>query len=158
MGQITIKKLDIALNHLQLAIDMFLKNQDLLCIITLAGAADEILGQYATRAGEKTMLDLLCSSLKKEHSINMTDKDFKWVYLNKSKNSIKHFDKKDIETIELDPELEALSMLIRAIGNLYSHDNTVTFNTPALMEWIYENRKDLLSQAYNNTNKDKSLI
>jgi len=53
----------------------------LLCILTLAGAADDILGQYATRTGEKTMLDLLCSSLKKEHSINMTDKTFKWEYL-----------------------------------------------------------------------------
>ncbi|MBW2570609.1 MAG: hypothetical protein JRE47_14905, partial [Deltaproteobacteria bacterium] len=52
MGQIKIKKLDIALNYLQMAIDMFLKNQDLLCILTLAGAADDILGQYATRTGE----------------------------------------------------------------------------------------------------------
>lgn len=144
MGQIKIKKLDIALNHLQMAIDMFLKNQDLLCILTLAGAADDILGQYATRTGEKTMLDLLCSSLKKEHSINMTDKTFKWEYLNKAKNSVKHFNENSAEIIELDPELEALSMLIRAIGNLYSHDKTATYNTPALMEWIYENRKDLL--------------
>ena len=147
MAQIKISKLDIAVNHLQMAIDMFLKNQDLLCILTLAGAADEILGQYATRAGEKTMLDLLCSSLKKEHSMNMTDKTFKWEYLNKAKNSIKHFNEKDVEVIELDPEAEALSMLIRAIGNLYSHDKTVTYNTPALMEWIYENRKDLLPYA-----------
>jgi len=144
MGQIKIKKLDIALNHLQMAIDMFLKKQDLLCILTLAGAADDILGQYATRTGEKTMLDLLCSSLKKEHSINMTDKTFKWEYLNKAKNSVKHFNENGAEIIELDPELEALSMLIRAIGNLYSHDKTATYNTPALMEWIYENRKDLL--------------
>lgn len=144
MGQIKIKKLDIALNHLQMAIDMFLKNQDLLCILTLAGAADDILGQYATITGEKTMLDLLCSSLKKEHSINMTDKTFKWEYLNKAKNSVKHFKENSAEIIELDPELEALSMLIRAIGNLYSRDKTATYNTPALMEWIYENRKDLL--------------
>jgi len=47
MEKIKIKKLDIALNHLQMAIDMFLRNQDLLCVLTLAGAAEEILGQYA---------------------------------------------------------------------------------------------------------------
>jgi len=144
MEKIKIKKLDIALNHLQMAIDMFLRNQDLLCVLTLAGAAEEILGQYAIRADEKTMLDLLCSSLKKEHSINMTDKYFKWEYLNKARNIVKHFNKNETEIIELDPESEALSMLIRAIGNLYSHDKTATYNTPALMEWIYENRKDLL--------------
>jgi len=129
MEKIKIKKLDVALNHLQMAIDMFLKNQDLLCVLTLAGAADEILGQYATRANEKTMLDLLCSSLKKEYSINMTDKNFKYEYLNKAKNTVKHFNKDEIEIIELDPESEALTMLIRAIGNLYSHDKTVTYNT-----------------------------
>jgi len=147
VAQIRISKLDLALNYLQMAIDMFLKNQDLLCVLTLAGAADEILGQYATRAGKETMLDLLCSSLKKEHAINMNDKTFKWEVLNKAKNSVKHFKGKDTEFIELNPEEEALSMLIRAIGNLYSHDRTATYNTPALMEWVYENRKDLLPYA-----------
>ena len=142
-----IKKLDVALNHLQMAIDMFLKNQDLLCILTLAGAADEILGQYATRAGEKTMLDLLCTSLKKEHSINMSDKDFKWEYLNNARNTIKHFNNTESEIIDIDSESEALTMLIRAIGNLYSHDASVTYNTPALLEWIYDNRKDLLPSS-----------
>lgn len=143
--QIKMRKLDVAINHLQMAIELFLKNQDLLCVLTLAGAADEILGQYALRANEKTMIDLLCSSLKKDHSIEMADNSFKWEYLNKARNTIKHFDKNDSEIIELEPENEALTMLIRAIGNLYSHDQTATYNTPDLMEWIYKNRKDLLS-------------
>jgi len=151
-----IKKLDIALNHLQMAIDMFFKNQDLLCVLTLAGAAEEILGQYATRANEETMLDLLCSSLEKNHSINMDNQAFKWEYLNKARNIVKHFNKDETEIIELDPESEALTMLIRAIGNLYSHDKTVTYNTPALMEWIYKNRKDLLPCTPHSGNAAKT--
>ena len=63
MTTIKITKLNVAINQLQMAIDMFLENKDLFCIITLAGAAEEILGHYATRANEKTMMDLLCTSL-----------------------------------------------------------------------------------------------
>ena len=141
--QIKIKKLDVAVNHLQMAIDFFLSNQDLLCVLTLAGAAEEIIGQYAIRANEKSMIDLLCSSLKDKYSIEMADNSFKWEYLNKARNTVKHFNKNDSEFIELKPESEAITMLISAIGNLYSHDQTATYNTPALMEWIYKNRKDL---------------
>lgn len=144
MNPIKITKLDVAINHLQMAIDMFLTDQDLLCILTLAGAAEEILGQYAIRSNERTIIDLLCSSLKMKISPNMVDNDFKRTVLNNARNTVKHFNKAESEIIEIDPETEALCMLIRAICNLYSHDKTATHNTPALMEWIYDNRKDLL--------------
>lgn len=147
MGTIQITKLEVAINHMQMAIDMFLNNKDLLCILTLAGAAEEILGQYATKANKKTMLDLLCSSLKEEYYIDTPDKGFKWEYLNKAKNTVKHFDDGVAEAIEINPEAEALTMLIRATGNLYSHERTVTYNTPALMEWIYTNRKNLFPSS-----------
>lgn len=144
MNMIKISKLNVAINHLQMAIDLFLKKQDLICILTLAGAAEDILGQYAIRADKETMLDLICSSLKEEHSIDIPVKTLKWDYLNKSRNTVKHFGDNEPETIELDPESESLIMMLRAIGNLYSHDKTVTHNTPALMEWIHTNRRDLL--------------
>lgn len=145
MATIKITKLGVAISQLEMAIDLFLKNQDLICVITLAGAAEEILGRYAANSNEIPMIELLCSSLKNEYSIDMPDKDFKWQYLNKARNLAKHFDNEENEIIEFDPELEALTMLIRAIGNLFSHDETVTYNTPEFMHWIYENRKDLLS-------------
>ena len=97
--QIKIKKLDVAVNHLQMAIDLFLNNQDLLCVLTLAGAAEEIIGQYAIRANEKSMIDLLCTSLKDKYSIEMADNSFKWEYLNKARNTVKHFNKNDSEFI-----------------------------------------------------------
>ncbi|MBI4690218.1 MAG: hypothetical protein HY754_08135 [Nitrospirae bacterium] len=56
MAVIQIKKLAVAINHLQKAIDMFLKNEDLLCVLTLAGAAEEILGQYAIMKRETLLL------------------------------------------------------------------------------------------------------
>lgn len=144
MTTIKITKLNVAINHLQMAIDMFLENKDLFCIITLAGASEEILGQYATSANETKMIDLLCSSLKKDYSINIPDGLFKKTYLNKARNTIKHFDEGESDAIEIDPENEAITMIIRAIGNLYFHDNTVTHNTPAFLSWINNNRIDLI--------------
>ena len=64
--------------------------------------------------------------------------------LNNARNTVKHFNKDDEEIIDIDPETEALAMMIRAIANLYFHDKTATYNTPALMDWIYNNRKDVL--------------
>ena len=32
-------KLEVAINQLEMAIDLFLKNKDFICVITLAGAA-----------------------------------------------------------------------------------------------------------------------
>ena len=122
---------------------MFLTEQDLYCTITLAGASEEILGRYATKSEEKNMVNLICSSLKNAHSINLPDKTFKWEYLNKARNTLKHFDGNIDESIEMVPENEAISMIIRAIGNLYFFDKTVTHNTPAFLQWIADNRSDL---------------
>lgn len=144
MTIIKISKLNVAINQLQMAIDMFLENKDLFCIITLAGAAEEILGQYAKRSNEQTMVDLLTVKLKNEYSITLSDGDFKRNVLNNARNTVKHFNDKESELIELDLEEEALTMLIRAIFNLHSHDKTLTHNTPAFLEWFYKNRKDLL--------------
>jgi hypothetical protein len=144
MTTIKITKLNVAINQLQMAIDMFLENKDLFCIITLAGAAEEILGHYATRANKKTMMDLLCTSLNNSQWKNVSGRAEILKLLNKPKNSLKHFCSSKTETIEINPEEAALAMLIRAIGNLHSHDKTVTHNTPEFMDWIYENRRDLL--------------
>lgn len=137
MTTIKISKLGVAINQLEMAIDLFLKNKDLICVITLAGAAEEILGRYAIKSNEQPMIDLLCSSLKEEHSINMTNYDFKKEYLNKSRNTIKHFNETEDEIIEIDPISEAKTMLVRAIGNLYFHDKTVTHNTSEFLNKLY---------------------
>lgn len=143
---IKTNKLKVALNHLQMAIDLFLSKKDLFCVITLAGAAEEILGQYATRADETKMVDLLCSSLAQNHSTDISNCKFKKSCLNIARNTLKHFDSKDSEIIEIDPENEAITMLLRAVGNLYFHDKSVTHNTPQFLLWIIDNRKDLYSK------------
>lgn len=153
MTTIKISKLNVAINQLQMAIDMFLENKDLFCIITLAGAAEEILGHYAIKANEKTMMDLLCTSLSKKQWSNVSGYDGILKEINKPRNSLKHFGSSKTDLIEIDPEESAITMLLRSIGNLYSHDKSCTHNTPAFMNWIYENRHDLIQHKSNNINK-----
>lgn len=145
--RIKINKLDVAVVQLQVAIDMFLSKKDLFCVITLAGAAEEILGQYASRTNEIKMIDELCSSLKEEHNIDMPDYLFKKKVLNMARNTLKHFGKDEAESIEIEPENEAITMLLRAIGNLYLHDQSLTSNTPDFLLWLMENRKDFFSKV-----------
>ena len=62
---IKISKIDIALVHLETAIDLFLNNQNYICAATLAGAAEEILGKIVYRSKKTNSFKELCSSLKK---------------------------------------------------------------------------------------------
>lgn len=144
-----IKKIDVAVNHLRLAIDLFLNGGDRLCVVTLAGAAEEILGKYAERENITPMIEILNSALKQEIAPDTTYGDFKRNILNNARNTIKHFSKTDDEIIEIDSETEALSMLIRAIANLQKYNNTATENTPVLLEWINKNREGLLPGPIN---------
>ncbi|MDO9080382.1 MAG: hypothetical protein Q7U44_06235 [Desulfuromonadales bacterium] len=137
-------KFSVAIKHLETSILLFLENKDFFCSLTLSGAAEEILGEYAVRAKKVTMVDLICASLREDQLIEIPDKKLKFDYLNKTRNSVKHFNGKESEIIECDPESESIIMLLRAIGNLYSHDETVTHNTPDFLQWVYENRRELL--------------
>lgn len=146
-------KLSAAIQHLETSIELFLKNKDFLCSLTLSGAAEEILGQYAIRANKTKMVDLVCS-IKEDYSIDISDYEFKCEYLNKTRNHIKHFNDKESEIIECDAESEAIIMIYRAIGNLYSHDETATYNTPDFMKWVYANRREMLSEISVNIDTD----
>jgi NAD/NADP transhydrogenase beta subunit len=44
--------MDIALVHLETAIELFLNNQNFICASTLAGAAEDILGKIVCRSGK----------------------------------------------------------------------------------------------------------
>ena len=143
MAMTKVAKFDVANNHVQTAIDLFLEKKDYLCALSLAGAAEEILGQYAKRENKTPMLDLICSVVNEELSSSIDHKTLKKEFLNKAKNTIKHFDNNESEYIEIDPESEAIMMLLRAIGNLHYQNRTVTTNTPAFFEWVSTNRSDL---------------
>jgi hypothetical protein len=123
-----VSKLDIAVKQLETAIDLFVDREDYISAITLAGAAEEILGVLVRRKGKAPAVDELCSSLISKY---MPTSDLKYIrneYLNKIRNSLKHASSAEEDEIEIEVDPEAISMIARALSNLITLDHTLPYN------------------------------
>lgn len=137
----TINKVEAAAFQLDWAIRLFLDNHAYIPAITLAGAAEEILGEAVS---DKAAFRVLKETLSKKTGIdeNIVSQD----HLNKAKNWLKHWKNlKDDENLELDLEKEAIQYIARAIANLVAHDSSITSETPRYYKWLKENKKELMN-------------
>jgi hypothetical protein len=119
----------IAQSQLETALRLFQEGQDFFSVITLAGAADEILGKLVTRQGRDNSL----ASLKKaavamhEHLFGEPgDERTISDRANSARNALKHLDAGDSPTVALDPREEAIDMLNRAIDNYWILESSMT--------------------------------
>jgi len=136
-----VGKIDAAVDQLDWAIRLFLDYKAYVPAITLAGAAEEIVGQTL---GSEAAFNILKERLSTKTSLQPAV--VSQMYLNKAKNWLKHWqDMKDEETIEIELETEAIQYIVRAVTNLVAHDKSCTSETPRFFEWIEKNRKDLLN-------------
>ncbi|MBA2590938.1 MAG: hypothetical protein M3495_06150 [Pseudomonadota bacterium] len=136
-----VGKIDAAVDQLDWAIKLFLDHKAYVPAISLAGAAEEIIGQTL---GTEAAFNILKDRLSTETSLPPAVAS--QMYLNKAKNWLKHWQgMKDEETIEIELETEAIQYIVRAITNLAGHDKSCTSETPRFFEWIEKNRKDLLN-------------
>lgn len=130
-----INKLDAATDQLDWAIRLFLDHDAYVSAITLAGAAEEIIGEIV---GPESAFNLL--KLRLSEKTGLSPKIVSQAHLNKAKNWMKHWTKlEDTETIELDLKSEAFQYIIRAITNLCSHDKSCSSETPRFVEWTMKN-------------------
>jgi len=137
----TVNKIEAAADQLDWAIRLFLDHQAYVPAITLAGAAEEILGEAViNEAAFHKLKNILCEQTGLEEKIISQE------YLNKAKNWLKHWKNlKDNETIEIELEKEAIQYIARAMANLVTHDNSVTSETPRYYKWLIDNKKDLIN-------------
>ncbi len=136
-----VGKIGAAVDQLDWAIKLLLDHKAYGPAITLAGAAEEIIGQAL---GSDAAFNILKGRLSTKTSLSPTV--VSQMHLNKAKNWLKHWqDMKDEETIEIELETEAIQYIVRAVTNLASHDKSCTSETPRFFEWIEKNRKDLLN-------------
>jgi hypothetical protein len=115
---VTLSKMDIATAQLDTAIALYLQGTDLISAITLAGAADEILGKLVQAIGGKSALDESVARLSGMHeaAFEESPNPKKYVELrNHARNEFKHLGV--TPDINVDLEREAVSMLRRAIEN-----------------------------------------
>lgn len=135
----TLSKIDAATDQLDCAIRLFLDSGAYVPAITLAGAAEEILGQAL---GD----DSVFARIKKKLSVDLQvpEQIISQVHMNRARNWLKHWSKlKDEETIELDLEGEAIQGIVRALTNFVLHDHSLPSEGPRFFTWLETNRKDL---------------
>lgn len=113
----TLTKFEIAERQLFRAIDLYMAG-DLVCSITLAGAAEEILGKLVSETGNPHALDTvvvdLCSLFESVFKEPANPKSFVHIRT-AARNSLKHIGTG--EPVELDFEQEAVNILDRAVEN-----------------------------------------
>lgn len=119
----------IALAQLETALRLFREDHDFLAVITLAGAADEILGKLVARQGE----DSSVASLNKaaaaiyEHLFGEQAGEGTFVdRANRARNALKHLDAGGSPTVTFDAQQEAVDMLNRAIDNYWTLERALT--------------------------------
>lgn len=144
MNKRKITKLTIALAQLQTAIDLFLEDRNYICAATLAGAAEEILGTYAKKTDNENAFELLCESVINDHKICLPKKEIGY-HLNFYRNELKHFNIPENEELELDPETEAATLILRSLINLVIHGQVITNNANKFLEWMQHNRQDMFA-------------
>ena len=135
-----VGKIDAAVAQLDWAIRLFLDHREYVPSITLAGAAEEIIG---APLGQEAAFHKLKDILSNKYNIQapLVARD----YLNKAKNRLKHWrDMKDEEYTDLELETEAIQYIVRARANLVSYDQTITSESPRFLNWLSEHRRDLL--------------
>lgn len=135
----TVSKIEAAVDQLDWSIRLFLDHQAFIPAITLAGAAEEIIGQTI---GDQSAFALLKSRITAQ--TGLPESTVSQLHLNRAKNWAKHWlGMKDDEAIHLELETEAIQYILRAISNLIGHDRSLPSEGPRFFSWLKENRKDL---------------
>lgn len=135
---LNLSKLDIALAQVERAIVLALDESDFVSAVTLAGAAEEILGSLLKLEGKQSSYGGLKRTLEYVHENvqveKLSGKEFN-ALANGVRNHFKHHS--NTETIEVDAEQEACNIVCRAIGNYTSlgYERTKTME-----RWINECR------------------
>lgn len=134
-----VTKIEAAIDQLDWAIKLFLDFKAYVPAITLAGAAEEILGEaVSSEAAFHKLKTVLSEKTGLEGKVVSQD------YLNKTKNWLKHWKQmKDEDSLEIELKTEAIQYLVRAITNLITHDSSISSETPRFFEWLNGNRSDL---------------
>ena len=135
----TLTKIDAAVEQLDWAIRLFLDNEAFVSAITLAGAAEEVLGEAL---GDHSALSQLKQRLTSKYGL--PDKVITQFHVNRSKNWLKHWkNRQDDQTITLEWETEAIQYIVRAIANLVRHSREMPSEGPRFFQWLNLNRSEL---------------
>lgn len=116
----TCNRTDLAVDQLETAISIFLERRSFAAAITLASAAELVLGQAVRRTGKQAVLDWSFDASDVVHTAlygeNLKRKEFADAQ-NRVSKALRHFDAMDSPHFEADLEEAACWMLVRACEN-----------------------------------------
>jgi hypothetical protein len=131
---LTLSKLDVAEHQLERALRLFLEEKDYVSAITLAGAAEEILGKLLEQQGKEHALGGFVKACvttgKVVYNENWSQKTFADM-ANFFRNGLKHYTDGASITI---PREAAVEILDRAVENYFALTGQETANMRRFME------------------------
>ena len=137
--EFVLTKIDAAVDQLDWSMRLFLDHKAYVPAITLAGAAEEIVGEMLR---DKSAFALLKQRLAER--TGLPEKVISQLHLNRGKNWLKYWQGlRDEETICVELETEAIQYIIRATANLIAHDRSLPSEGPRFFAWLSTNRADL---------------
>jgi hypothetical protein len=132
----------IAIEQLEVALQLYFEGAPYLSVITLSGAAEEILGKVAKRRGIDTSLESLKNAAVAIHKLLHNEDVNQKVFADRAnfaRNKLKHINAAEEPTISLDAKQEAIDMLNRAIDNYWLIEKNLT----VLMEEFQRGQRDV---------------
>jgi len=118
----TFDKRHLALRQLETALDLLEHSDDRFSVITLAGAADEILGELVRAKGGIAAVTTFAEAESAIH-LHLYNETLPPKYFvdraNRARNTLKHLRGHEGPTVTFDPAEEAADMLNRAIDNYW---------------------------------------
>lgn len=141
MPEKTYQRVDLAKEQLENALELFLKRGSFVSALTLAGAAEEILGKALSQRGEKTTFQHEYPLIRPVEEV-FRNEPFSWKEFvekkNLARNAAKHMKDATVSIVTADLADEALWMIVRACDN---HARLGLQETPLMKEfedWFYE--------------------
>ncbi|MCX7239411.1 MAG: hypothetical protein NTU86_03120 [Burkholderiales bacterium] len=135
--KVTVTKIDAAVEQMDWAIKLLLDNQAYIPAITLAGAAEAIIGE---NLGESSVFSQLKAKFCAEY--NLSEKYISQEYLNRTRNWLKHGKgMQDAEQTKIELEEEAVQYIVRSLTNLVLHDCSLPSEGPRFFEWLSKRSK-----------------
>lgn len=144
----TFTPLEAAERQLDRAIILLIVEHDYLCAITLACAAEGILGEFLHAQKKESMIEILKSELQSiDLCSHLSSKEISDQHLNKIRNILKH-SSGDLGTkIDHVTDLEAFIAIVRAIANFILVTNRVSQRTDDFFDWVRQKRPEILEEA-----------
>lgn len=137
----TYDQIALAAEQLDVALEIFLSQRSYVSALTLAGAAEEILGHALKRAGGQNAVQYAYEGSTATHRFTH-GRELEWkVFVdaeNYARNAAKHVRRDEATTVDIDLQRAAMWMIVRACTNFDRLDLERTDRMREFDNWFCE--------------------